>query len=617
MRSVAPAAAWSDLGLLDPISHRGRVRKRGHVNPAFQPRFFVLAAGLLKYYKTDDTSQKEQGLVNCAGMTVEATAPTEEHPGFEFTVTDLTGKSMVCSVPTTEERQTWISKLEAAAQESRHVVAAPDLADTDGPGLQAHASASSPLHHSFEYYEAQGIDVADSLDQLHRMCLGEALSVSTMSEGPSSPHKTGWGKGDRHFATSPTATDENATPNPLLRGRAGRKKTDLYLDTNLSRAGTGMSRASAHSAGVDGADGDSTADGLSRAALSRLPSVSSKPSRSRHGGDELVSSSLVSPFMSPKEGASRLRHQPLSSPTAPSQQPGGTCLETAPLEKGCEVATALSHLDLSAAGTVPPRSRTHLHAHLFHSCLGLPIRSSDGGDFVGVLVLFAPHAEEDSLELYYQRAHNTMLYDLLDSAAHVMGAALALDATLPSYRAAYDAKKAEIRGRARKMWFKMRIAVRCGWVKSGSDSGQGGHLSLVGPALEWFKAYLNKFKGAGMAAPPRADLNTIMVTFAGSFLGVGTNALIHFRVFVPATGTELAGFDDWQFSLMSGSFGALACLLYAMPQAPFSQPKMVICGHILALSVAVACDYFVNTRFATAFVPTWVRVAAWRLESRV
>jgi len=225
------------------------------------------------------------------------------------------------------------------------------------------------------------------------------------------------------------------------------------------------------------------------------------------------------------------------------------------------------------------------------------------------LVLFAPHAEEESLELYYQRAHNTKLYDLLDSAAHVMGASLSLEATFPSYRAAYDAKKAEMRGRARKMWFKMRIAVRCGWVKSGSDTGQGGQLSLVGPALTWFKAYLNKFKGAGMASPPRADLNTITVTFAGSFLGVGSNALIHFYVFAPAKGTDFGGFEDWQFNLMSGSFGALACLLYAMPLAPFSQPKMVICGHILALSVAVACDYFVNTRFATAFVPTWLMAA--------
>ena len=134
MQSAAPAAAESDLGLLDPVSHRGRVRKRGHVNPAFQSRFFVLAGGLLKYYKTDDISQKEQGLLNCAGMTVEATAPTEEHPGFEFSVADVSGKTMVCSVPTSEERQTWISKLESAAKESRDVAVAPELAGTGNSG---------------------------------------------------------------------------------------------------------------------------------------------------------------------------------------------------------------------------------------------------------------------------------------------------------------------------------------------------------------------------------------------------------------------------------------------------------------------------------------------------
>ena len=41
--------------------------------------------------------------------------------------------------------------------------------------------------------------------------------------------------------------------------------------------------------------------------------------------------------------------------------------------------------------------------------------------------------------------------------------------------------------------------------------------------------------------------------------------------------------------LVTGSFGASAVLLYGAPKAPFSQPRNLVGGHLIAALVGVAC----------------------------
>jgi CBS-domain-containing membrane protein len=52
-----------------------------------------------------------------------------------------------------------------------------------------------------------------------------------------------------------------------------------------------------------------------------------------------------------------------------------------------------------------------------------------------------------------------------------------------------------------------------------------------------------------------------------------------------------------QSLMLLGSFGASALLLFALPDAPLSQPRSVIGGHLFASVIAVAC--------LTLFGPQW------------
>ena len=166
----------------------------------------------------------------------------------------------------------------------------------------------------------------------------------------------------------------------------------------------------------------------------------------------------------------------------------------------------------------------------------------------GVLLLFAPHTADAIPQSYFQRGENTELYELLAASLQGMALSWALDHALPPLHEALSAHRRVVQARVKKMWFKLRICVRCGWVKGGKDDGgTSASLAFLRPASLAFQRYIRKFRGAGVAAPPRADLNTIAVTFAGSVLGLGSVSLLHYRVFLPARA------DGWEYSLMSGA----------------------------------------------------------------
>ena len=52
-----------------------------------------------------------------------------------------------------------------------------------------------------------------------------------------------------------------------------------------------------------------------------------------------------------------------------------------------------------------------------------------------------------------------------------------------------------------------------------------------------------------------------------------------------------------QALMLLGSFGASALLLFALPEAPLSQPRAVLFGHVSASAIAIACLW--------AFGPAW------------
>jgi len=91
-------------------------------------------------------------------------------------------------------------------------------------------------------------------------------------------------------------------------------------------------------------------------------------------------------------------------------------------------------------------------------------------------------------------------------------------------------------------------------------------------------AYLPKFLGAGVKAPPPVPLKESAFSFCGSFVGMAALALLP-RVLAPMfpmfPGKLVLGLEK----LLIGPFGAMAVLVFSVPEAPVSQPKNVVVGN--------------------------------------
>jgi CBS-domain-containing membrane protein len=96
--------------------------------------------------------------------------------------------------------------------------------------------------------------------------------------------------------------------------------------------------------------------------------------------------------------------------------------------------------------------------------------------------------------------------------------------------------------------------------------------------------YFRKMKGT-TKSPPGVSLSEILWSWLGAFLGITAVGIIHSLVF---EGTDL--------TLVIGSFGASAVLLYGAVRSPLAQPRNLIGGHVLSAAIGVAsydvlCDH--------------------------
>jgi len=127
--------------------------------------------------------------------------------------------------------------------------------------------------------------------------------------------------------------------------------------------------------------------------------------------------------------------------------------------------------------------------------------------------------------------------------------------------------------------------------KGHGDVGAGG-----GPLLTLWR----KVQGQpGATAPPRASGRQIAVSGAMSFLGIGAVSGIHFGLC-----------DASDATLVLGSFGATAVLVYGAPSLPFSQPRNVIGGHVLSAFVGVACQQALAVPMGSPWLAAPIAVSA-------
>jgi CBS-domain-containing membrane protein len=89
--------------------------------------------------------------------------------------------------------------------------------------------------------------------------------------------------------------------------------------------------------------------------------------------------------------------------------------------------------------------------------------------------------------------------------------------------------------------------------------------------------YFTKMKG-GAKSPPGVGVHELLWSGIGAVIGIGLCAYLSSQYFEPR-----------DLSLLIGSFGASAVLVYAAIKSPLAQPRNLLGGHVLSGLVGVAC----------------------------
>ena len=91
-----------------------------------------------------------------------------------------------------------------------------------------------------------------------------------------------------------------------------------------------------------------------------------------------------------------------------------------------------------------------------------------------------------------------------------------------------------------------------------------------------FKDYFNKMSGTSKS-PPAVNISEIIWSWLGAFLGISTVALISYKVL-----------EGKGLTMIIGSFGASAVLIYGAIKSPLAQPRNLLGGHIFSAVIGVA-----------------------------
>jgi CBS-domain-containing membrane protein len=88
--------------------------------------------------------------------------------------------------------------------------------------------------------------------------------------------------------------------------------------------------------------------------------------------------------------------------------------------------------------------------------------------------------------------------------------------------------------------------------------------------------YFAKMRGSTRGSPPRVSNGEVLWSWLGAFLGIGALAWINGSWFI---GTDL--------TLLIGSFGASAVLVYGAVRSPLAQPRNLVGGHVVSALIGV------------------------------
>jgi CBS-domain-containing membrane protein len=111
--------------------------------------------------------------------------------------------------------------------------------------------------------------------------------------------------------------------------------------------------------------------------------------------------------------------------------------------------------------------------------------------------------------------------------------------------------------------------------------------------------YLLKMKG-GAKGPPGVGVAELLWSWTGAMIGIGTCGYLSSKYFEPR-----------DMTLLIGSFGASAVLVYGAIKSPLAQPRNLIGGHVISGLVGAACyQLFGETIWIAAAVAVSLAIVA-------
>lgn len=111
--------------------------------------------------------------------------------------------------------------------------------------------------------------------------------------------------------------------------------------------------------------------------------------------------------------------------------------------------------------------------------------------------------------------------------------------------------------------------------------------------------YIAKMKG-GTKCPPGVGAGELGWSWLGAVIGIGLCAYLSTKYFEPR-----------DLTLLIGSFGASAVLVYGAIKSPLAQPRNLIGGHVISGLVGVACyNVFGETMWIAAAIAVSLAIAS-------
>lgn len=95
--------------------------------------------------------------------------------------------------------------------------------------------------------------------------------------------------------------------------------------------------------------------------------------------------------------------------------------------------------------------------------------------------------------------------------------------------------------------------------------------------------YFKKMRGTTQS-PPRVSLVEVMWSWIGAFTGIAAVGLLHASIL-----------DQLGLTLMLGSLGATAVLVFGAVRSPLAQPRNVLGGHVFSALIGVFAHQILGT----------------------